>query len=262
MSQEAALRPLGWARVIVGGIFLLRTTPAIHLLPGLLHNHGGPLFGWPSSPLRMGLYGIVLPTLLIKALVVVRTVAALFFMIGVRARLSGIVAAVAGYVVYSQEPLAFIFTLHVLYASTLLLAIGDGTSVVAFRPERPRSPASSLTLLRTFVASVYAWSAVSKLRGSWLSGRTLFLFHQDGVITGKLADIALSTQGRARAASIAVMVVELLLPPLLLLRRTRAVGIALACALHGVLEVTVHPDVFGWVMVTLLLSFWPVDERA
>ena len=32
-----------------------------------------------------------------------------------------------------------------------------------------------------------------------------------------------------------------------------------ACVLHASLELTVHPDVFGLVMVALLSAFWPTD---
>jgi len=249
-------RTLGIVRILVGAIFLIRSTPLIYLFPGLVANHGGPLLGWPSSPFRIGLFGIVLPLIVVKALVIVRGLAALFFMMGVRARWAGIVAALSAYLVYSQEPFAFIFTLHVLYASTLILACTDATAIHAIRPEPVRSPRSSVALVRAFVVSIYAWGAIAKLRPSWLSGRTLYLLYGDRILAGRLADLTLSSVPRARASAIAVIVLEAMLGPLLLMRRTRVIGLVLACGMHAAFEVTAHPDVFGWVMVALLLSFW------
>ncbi len=37
--------------------------------------------------------------------------------------------------------------------------------------------------------SVYAWAAVAKLRGDWLDGRTLALFHDEHRLEGPLATV-------------------------------------------------------------------------
>lgn len=253
-------RTLGLLRVVVGGIFLVRSTPLIHLVPGLFVHHGGPLLGWPrDGRVEAAVFGLVLPALVVKALVVVRTVAALAFTIGLHARVAGIVTVVAAYLVYAQEPFALIFTLHVLYQTTLLLACGDAVGALSVRPSPPRSLASSLWLLRGFSASIYLWSGVAKLRGEWLSGRTLTLLVQHGYADSAVARALLGTPQRAAASAWLVALVELALPGLLFAGRTRHLAIAAACAMHAVFEVTMHPDVFGWVMVALL-GAWFADD--
>jgi hypothetical protein len=253
-------RVLGWIRVAIGSIFLIRTTPLLYLFPGLLENHGGPLFGWPAPGWHVAYAGLVLPPLAIEALCIARTMAACLFTLGVFTRSMGLVAAACAYAVYAQEPFAFIFTLHVLYMSTALLALTDARASVALRPSPPQSPSSSLALVRAFVVSIYAWSAIAKLKSSWLSGATLAALYEDRYATGPLAD-ALFTPSRVRMTACAVVIVEASLGPLLLARRTRLAGILLACIMHGLFEVTFHPDVFGWIMTALLLSFFPLRAR-
>lgn len=260
MPALTTLQALGRLRVVVGAIFLLRTTPLIHGLPGLYANHGGPLLGWPAEGrVEAAVFGLVLPTATIKALVVVRTVGALLFMVGVFARPAGIVAVIAAYLVYAQEPFALIFTLHVLYTAVLLLACTDAVAAIAILPAKARAPASGLWLIRAFLASVYLWSGVAKLRPDWLAGRTLTALRSNGYAEGWAADLALRTPARAMASAWSVALLELALPFLLFFRRTRFVGIAIACAMHGVFEVAMHPDVFGWVMVALL-GAWFADD--
>jgi hypothetical protein len=47
-ADEAILRPLAWARIAVGGIFLLRSTPLIGLFDAPLGADAHPLLGWPE----------------------------------------------------------------------------------------------------------------------------------------------------------------------------------------------------------------------
>src|SRR5258706_3394402 len=164
---RAKIECLGTPRILGGTFFVIRPTPLFYLYPGLLKHPGGPFFGWPDPGWRVAYGDLVLPDPVIWSLVGIRTIAAALFTLGVWARPAGIVAAMAAYLVYAQEPFAFIFTLHVLYLSTFLLATTDAVSVVALVPSPLRSPESSLTLMRCFVASVYFWSAVAKMRGSW-----------------------------------------------------------------------------------------------
>jgi len=254
-----SLRALGYARVAIGIIFLVRTTPLLHLVPGLFENHGGPLYGWPRGELRVAVLGLVLPVLAIKLLVIVRTLGALLFTLGIATRVAGVVAVLAAYLVYAQEPFLLIFTLHGLYLATLLLALTDATAFVALRPTAVRSPRTSVGLLRAFVVSIYAWSAIAKLRPTWLDGTILRALHAEGVILGP---DALFTASGARATAIAIVLAEAMLGPLLLLPRTRAIAIVLACAFHAALEVAAHPDVFGWVMVTLVVAAFVTSRSA
>ncbi|MGZ3473582.1 MAG: HTTM domain-containing protein [Polyangiales bacterium] len=239
MNASPNIRALGWCRVAIGAIFLVH----------------GPLYGWPRGDLRAAVFGLLLPPLVVKALVIVRTLGALCFMLGYRARHAGIVASLAAYLVYAQEPFALIYTLHVLYLSTFLLACTDATSIVALDPTPMRAPESSVSLIRAFVLSIYGWSAFAKLRTDWTSGSTLSLLYHEGYLTGPLARAFVPNH--ARALGIGTIAMEIALPILLMIPRTRASGILLACLFHAALEITFHPGVFSWVMVALLAAFLP-----
>jgi hypothetical protein len=254
------VRRLGTIRVLIGAILLVRTTPLFYIAPGLVRHHGGPILGWPDGELHAAYGGLALPPALTKALVIVRMLAALMFLIGVQARIAGVLVAVLGYVVWSQEPFSFIFTLHTLYIATAILALGDAVAARALRPERAISPASSLALVRAFVLSIYGWSAIAKLRPHWLDGSVLRVLRDGGFVTGPVRHLLATDLGLHVAAWLTPLV-ELSLVPLLALRRTRAIGIALACMLHGVFEVSMHPDVFGWILVSLLVAFWPDAKK-
>jgi hypothetical protein len=199
------------------------------------------------------------------ALCVFRTAAAVLFMLGLWTRTAGTVAAVAAFVVASQDAFGFKFTLYTLFAGTWLLAISGGGRHFALRLSPPGIAGSSPWLVHAFVASVYAWSGIAKLRVAWLTGETLRALYEGHYLTGTLADVLFATLGRCRAAAWGVVVTELLLGPLLLVRRTRVAGLVLAVSMHAAYEWTAHPDVFGWVMIALLVSFVgraPRDARS
>lgn len=83
-----------------------------------------------------------------------------------------------------------------------------------------------------------------------------------------LGDIARLTCRVTSAARVDVKLLErssedeASLGPLLLWRRARAPAIVVACILHAGLELTMHPDVFGWQMVAMLFVFWPTRDPA
>jgi hypothetical protein len=79
-----------------------------------------------------------------------------------------------------------------------------------------------------FVASIYAWSGVAKLRPCWLSGETLHALHQAHDFFGWLDATRLTSIGHCRTLAWAIVIVELLLGPLLLVRRTRILGVVIA----------------------------------
>ena len=239
-------RALAIIRIAIGVIFLWRTR--------------GPVVGWPDARFHIALFA--LPVWLVAALVIVRTIAALAFTAGVRAREAGILASVAGYVVLSQDALAYVNTLQLLFVSTFILAITDSSCELALRPVAPRAPTSSVWLVRAICLSVYAFSGIAKLNAQFLSGRALLWFHDDGLFRGPIAELVCANARRAQFASIAVVCAELSLPLLLVAPRTRRAALYAAVAFHVVLELTVHPDVFGWIMAALLASFAITSERA
>lgn len=250
------LRPLAWTRIALGTVLLLRTTPVLGWFdPALADAH--PLLGWPHAP-TLAIYGLTLPVDVVKALCVVRTIAAIGFVLGYRSMLTGLVTGIAGYAVFVQDAYAFTFTQHLLFLGTTVLALTDCATVLAVRPDTPRAPVTSRWLVHSFLVSIYFWAAFVKLRRDWLDGRTLGLFFQEGRLSGPLADLLLGSQTRLAIAGPAVVLTELSLVALLLIPRTRRIGMVVAMGLHGSIEWMAHPDVIGWAMCAFLLSFVPV----
>ena len=252
-------RPLAWARIALGTVLLVRTTPLVNFLPFPLAVVHGPLLGWPEPGFPFAWGGLVLPGGVQIAAAVLRTVAALFFLLGIRARTAGLVAGVLGFVALSQDPFGFVFTLHTLFLGTLVLALTDATSALAVVPERPLGAASSVRLVHLFVASVYAWSALAKAQGEWLSGDTLRALAEDGLLNGSANALALAHPALRAAAAWSVFAAEAVLPVLLLAPRTRRHGLLVACMVHVSFEVVARPDVMGLVMASLLTTFLVVE---
>lgn len=250
------LRPLGCARLMLGAIFLVRTTPILAASFPLFAREVRPLLGWPDGRAHLAAAIVSLPDGVLAAACVLRTVAAAAFMVGVAARPAGLLAALLGYVTVLQDPARFYGTLHALFLGTAMLALADAGSACALRPERARAPRSSVWLMRVFVASIYFWAGLAKLRPDWLDGRTLALFLDDGAFRPGLGAALLGTAARRAASARAVVAFELAAPALLLWPRTRRIGLVLALAFHAILEIVAAPDLFGWVMAALLLCFW------
>jgi hypothetical protein len=248
------VRPLAWCRAAIGAVLLLRTTPLLAPFEIWFLRDAHPLLGWPDAGWKADTT-LALPPSIVIALCVVRTVAAGLFLVGAWTRAAGLVAGTAGYVVMAQTPFGFIFTLHLLYQAAILLALTDSATSFALRPRAARSPATSLLVIRCWTASIYAWAGIYKLRADWLDGRALGLFHDDGAIHGKIADFLLATSTSRAFVGSSVAIFELVIGPLLLWRRTRAIAVIVAFAFHAGLELTARPDLLGWGMASLLLSF-------
>lgn len=255
-SADHGLRALARSRIALGCLFLLRTTPAGLLLQLGEAQSAVPLLGWPSPGFR-GHVMVALPAVAVQALCIVRTLAAAAFVAGYRTRAAGLVAGAAGFAVLSQEPFAFIFTLHLLYLGTIVLALVDCDCIWAVTPARPRAPLSSLRLVRVFVASIYFWAGAYKLRPDWLDGRTLELYHRDHALSGALADFLLATAAGRAVTAWCVALTELSLVVLLLAPRTRRFAVALAFAFHAAIQLVASPDMLGLEMAALLLALWP-----
>ena len=214
-----------------------------------------PLLGWPDGSWDL----TTLSPLTIQIACILRTLAALLFTVGIGTRPAGLVCGVAGYVVMSQNPFGFFFTVHLLYQAAILLALSDAGSSFALRPVPSRSPVSSYWLLRWWVASIYLWAGIYKLRADWLDGRGLDILRRPGMIEGWLADQVLSSPWSRALVAKAVAAFELSIGPLLLWSRTRRYAVVAAYAFHVSLEVMAHPDLLGWGMMSLLLCFVVAD---
>jgi Vitamin K-dependent gamma-carboxylase len=252
---------LGVARLVFGILVLLRTTPLLDFLHVRYDAGASPLLGWPSDRWHVAALGLALPPVVVAALCVGRTLAVVLFALGVWTTAAGVAAGVLGYAVLSQNVMGYVNTLHLLFAGMLVLAVSGAGTRLALRPEPAIDPRSGLRLVRALVASVYAWSGIAKLNGSWLRGDALLQLHDHGIVGGGLAAVLLATPGCRVSMAGAIAATELALGPLLLWPRTRRAAVVAALLLHAVLEASVHPDFFGLAMATLLLSFVEPSRR-
>ncbi len=247
MTKDREARALGVARVALGVIFLARTFPRL---------------GWPTPDWTVPVTGLALPAGIVASLCIVRTVAAVLFTCGVRARLAGIIAAASGYVVLAQDRFAFINSLHILFLATFVLALTSAPSAVALVPDRsvrPELVGSSVRFLAVILASIYFWAGLAKVQPEWLSGHALEVQTHAGAFAGVLGPLLEHAAVRA-VASWTVPAVELFVA-LLLLADRRRLAIVLGLGFHAVVELTVHPDTLGWQMAVLLLAIWPRATR-
>jgi len=197
----------------------------------------------------------------VALLCIVRTVAAVCFTIGYRVRVTGLLCGLSGLSILIDDPFQFVFTVVHLYLSAIVLSLTDAGSAMSLFPAPIRSPESSRWLIRTFLASIYCWAGVYKLRADWLDGRTFELLQRSGALSGPLIDIALHSEMARRVAAWLVVGLELALGPALLARQTRRWALLAAFAFHGVLQVTASPDLFGFGMCALLLGCWESGSR-
>jgi hypothetical protein len=237
----------------------LRTTPILSPLHIWYLQDTTPLLGWPQVQGLFAPSALALPGPLVASLCIIRTLGAVLLMLGVGTRFAGVAAGLCGYAVMVQDPLGYVFTLHLLFQAAVVLGISDSAATFALRPTPARSPGSSLLLVRLWVCSIYMWAGISKLRMDWLDGRTIELLRLEGRLGGWLLDDLLLHSGWRVAAAIAVVVTELVLGPALLWTRTRRGALAAAYGFHAVLEASARPDLLGWGMMVLLLVF--IDHR-
>jgi hypothetical protein len=245
------LSRLAIARIAIGALILLRTTPILSPLHILFLGDTSPMLGWPEH----GFSFAWLAPGAIEALCVLRTIGAAALMLGLWAAPGGILVAASGLLVAAQSPFGAPATLQLLYESAMLLGISDASSVLALKPTARRCPRSSVWLLQAFVASVYAWAGLFKWRLDWLDGRTLAVLHDSGAIEGAFSDWLLATPSSRALVACAVAAFETIAGPLLLWRRTRRWVLVLAFAFHLALQASARPDFLGLAMMVLLVSF-------
>jgi hypothetical protein len=256
MCSMRSMRSLGLARIGLGALFLLRTTALGRLLHLPAPAPGVPLLGWPGEGARFPIPGpLDLPDAAVAAACLVRTAAAALFALGVWTRPAGLLAGALAYLVAMQEPTAFSMTKHVLFLAVMVLACTDARAELALRPAPPESTRSSLALVRVWIASIYAWAGAAKLNRDWLSGRVLGFWVDEHIVRGPLADAWLRTAGQRALVAPLVAAGEIALAVLLLVRPTRRLGLGAAYAMHALYEVTMAPDLFGWALAFLLLTF-------
>lgn len=255
MSDPAKSR-LGVARIALGALFLVRTTPLANRLGIPLTHVDGPLLGWPSGGEPMAWADLVLPDTIRKGACVVRTISAVLFALGVRARPAGLIAGGLGLLAMSQDPFDFTFTVYTLFVATMVMAMTDAAHDRALVPDHLLDRRSSVRLLRAFLASIYAFSAIAKLNTQWLNGTVLLTYARDRIFTPRAAALLEAHPSLCVAAAWAAVLLEFGLAAGLLIPVRRAFPIAtlVAITLHLTFEVVARPDLIGWIMATLLLG--------
>lgn len=244
-------RLLAVSRIAIAVLVLARTTPLLAPLHLSSVGDSTTLLGWPEP----GFSFAFLPAWLVELLCVTRTLGALALALGAGAAPGGLAVAVSGYLVEAQSVFGPPATLQLLYQSAALLGLTDATTTLALRPTPPRSIRTSRLLLRAFVASVYGWAGLFKLRPVWLDGSTLEALHHAGALSGPLARVLLASHASSVATAVTVALVELGLGPCLLWGRTRRYALVLAYGFHAGLQLIASPDFLGFAMMALLLAF-------
>jgi len=248
---------LGWSRALVGALILLRTTPLLASFDLPFLRNTWPLLGWPDGQWTVAW----LPPVAVALLCIVRTVAAVCFTIGYRARLAGLLCSLSGLSILIDDPFQFVFTVFQLYLAALVLSLTDAVGAFAISPAPVRFADSSRWLIRAFLASIYFWAGLYKLRADWLDGRTLELLQRSGALSGRLLGMALHSELSRRVAAGLVVALELSLAPALLVRKTRRWALLAAFAFHAFLQLAAAPDFLGFGMCALLLACWEPPAR-
>jgi hypothetical protein len=262
-SEALELRVLAFVRIAMAALILVRTTPVLAWTHAAFLHGTWPLLGWPTDAYHAAIGGWTWPPAVIAALCIARTCCAVVLLAGVFSRASGVATGILGYLVLAQDELAHVQTLHLLYASAILIGMSDCGCEFALRRQKPISPQSSVWLLRLWIASIYFWASLAKLHADWFSGSAFATFHRYGGLAGPVADILFATETRRMVLAMCVALVEFLLGPALLFERTRKYALASALLFHVSIEMVAKPDVFSYAMCVLLLVFLtPAAQRA
>jgi len=265
--------PYALFRVGVASLILVRTTTVLEPLLSLDHHlwvRGIEYAPWvetvappasrsPLVPLPdLGLTGDAV-------LVVARTALAALLLLGVRVRWTAGLLAAVGFWLVLEDRYRYLHHLHLLWTSCALLALcpsGQRLSVerlVRRGTAADRVPRGALQLLRSHALVIYASAGVAKLDSRFLDGSVLEAFAREGLLTGPAFEAARDAVGIAGLAK-AACAVELALVPLLAVRRTRLVGVALGVGLHLALDRAMLVSTFGATMALYLALFLPWRE--
>ena len=144
----------------------------------------------------------------------------------------------------------------------IFLPAHRAVSLDAFRRPEIRSataPAWTLLLLRAQLAIVYIYAGIAKLNPDWLRGEPMrsWLAGRTGVpVIGPLLD----TEWAAYFFSYGGILLDLFVVPLLVFRRTRVLGFALAIFFHLTNAAVFEIGIFPWLMIAATLLLFSSDD--
>lgn len=200
-----------------------------------------------------------------------------FFLIGLFSRLSCILMTLACYYFYALNSLhvgtlSWDILLVTLFLMCLTPYHGDYFSVDAFRRGDPESykrkrPFFIQRLLQIQIASTFFYTALYKISGAgnWLRDNPIYYlmnYPPAGVTKWFLVrDFFRDKPDLCYAAGLLILVIEISMPVLLFLRRTRISAIYLGCFFHLVLILTLDvPAIFFFLFPPQLFLFINPDH--
>ena len=124
---------------------------------------------------------------------------------------------------------------------------------------KPTVPRWCISLLRFQLALVYLYGAVAKLNYDWLRGEPMKWALQNLPVTGSALARSLSPELTAYAIAYGGLLADLLIPLLLLQRRTFWLGFGLAAVFHAFNAAFLDIGVFSYLMTGAILIFLPPD---
>ncbi len=269
LGGETSARPYALIRIGLATLVLLRThvvdlLPMDHhsWVPGWLEYH--PSHDRPAAPALhspLGFFPALSPTLT-AALTWARTGLAALLLLGLRPRVVAGLLALVGYSLMAADRYRYLHHLHLLWTSVALLALCPADGRLALRsPRRELVVRWPLQLLRLHALAAWGYAGLAKLNGPWLRGETLRDLHGAGLVDGPVVDAAAAALGWSGLAW-GVALVELGLPLVLAMPRTRLIGVALAVPFHLGIETSVMVSTFGATMLVLTVSFLPFGSSA
>lgn len=210
---------------------------------------------WPADGMALHFYALGVLAALIALGFLYRLAAALF--------------CVGFTYVFLLEQARYLNHFYLIALLSLLLACVPSHAMWSLdalrRSWRPRNvPAWSLWLLRFQVALPYVYGGIAKLNGDWLRGAPLRAWLSD---RSDLAIIGpwLTTEGVVWLFVYGGLMVDLLIVPLVMWRRTQLFGLCLAAAFHllnsQLFQIGVFPALAMAGTLLFLPADWPIRVR-
>lgn len=253
MTSHVSPRPLGLARIVVGGACVLRAVVAWPILSGLTDPElvKIPYAEWLPLPTR----------LLIVSIVIVWFISAILFTIGWGLPFTGpfLLAAIVGSLTLDQQ--TYDNHVYLMVWLVLLLTLADsGAGMSIRRRDRPvvRWP---LLLLMIQLSVVYGFSGLTKLNGFFLSGATLGAVLRDGVIP---FPEYLRTPAVLSMLAGTVVLIELFIALMIWRPSFRPAAFVLGLGLHASITLLMASTLQLLVFSLEMLALYPLflDQRA
>lgn len=129
------------------------------------------------------------------------------------------------------------------------------------RPEirSDNAPAWALWVLRAQIGIVYFYGGLEKLNYDWLRGHPLMLYLSTRIDLSPLIGQIVSIELVGYLASYFGLLIDLLVVPLLLWRRTRWFAFVVVVVFHLLNAWLFHIGIFPWLMIAATLLFFPPD---